>query len=79
MGAPADAKAENVGVVLEVDFTYNFATADEYIAAVAPLAEQWAAVPGLLWKTWTLNAETKRAGAVYLFESAEALSAGARD
>jgi hypothetical protein len=39
------------------------------------MAEQWAAVPGLVWKLWTLNPETKRAGAVYLFESAEARQA----
>ncbi len=75
LGAPANATAENAGVVLEVDFTYDFATADEYIAAVSPMAEQWTAVPGLLWKTWILNPETKRAGAVYLFESAEARQA----
>ncbi len=75
IGAPTDATDENAGVVLEVDFTYDFATADEYIAAVSPMAEQWTAVPGLLWKTWILNPETKRAGAVYLFESAEARQA----
>lgn len=74
-GASADAKVDKPGVVLEVAFTYSFATADEYITAVSPLAEQWAAVPGLIWKTWTLNPDTKRAGAVYLFESAEARQA----
>ncbi len=57
--------------VLDVTFTYDFDTADEYVAEVSPLAEQFAAVPGLVWKTWTLNPETKRAGAVYLFENAE--------
>lgn len=74
-GAPADAKVDKPGVVLEVAYTYDFANADEYVAAVSPLAEQWTAVPGLIWKTWTLNPETKRAGAVYLFESAEARQA----
>ena len=75
MGATADAPAENPGVILEVAFTYDFATAQEYTAAVSPLAAQWNAVPGLIWKTWTLNPETKRAGAVYHFESAEAAQA----
>ena len=75
MGAPADAKIENPGVVLEVTYTYDFASADEYTAAVSPLAEKWNAVPGLIWKTWKLNGDTKRAGAVYLFESAEARQA----
>lgn len=75
MGTADDAAVENPGVILEVAFTYDFATADEYIAAVSPLAEMWNAVPGLRWKTWTLNPETKRAGAVYHFESAEAAQA----
>jgi len=75
MGAPADAKVDKPGVVLEVAYTYDFANADVYVAAVSPLADKWTAVPGLIWKTWTLNPETKRAGAVYLFESAEARQA----
>lgn len=75
MGATDAAEAETPGAILEVAFTYDFATADEYITAVSPLAEQWNAVPGLRWKTWTLNPETKRAGAVYHFESAEAAQA----
>jgi len=62
----------DTSVILEIDFTYDFATGEEYIAEVAPLAEQFAAVEGLRWKAWTLNAEEKRAGAVYLYESAEA-------
>ncbi len=75
MGAAADATVDNPGVILEVAFTYDFATAEEYIAAVSPMAEQWNAVPGLIWKTWTLNPDIKRAGAVYHFESAEAAQA----
>ena len=75
MGAAADAPAENPGVIIEVAFTYDFATADDYITAVSPLAERWNAVPGLRWKTWTINPDTKRAGAVYHFESAEAAQA----
>lgn len=66
---------DDIGVVLEVDFTYDFETAEEYIAEVSPLAEAYAAVEGLRWKAWTLNAEEKRAGAVYLFESAAARTA----
>jgi hypothetical protein len=54
---------------------HKLATVDEYIAAVSPMAKQWDAVPGLIWKTWTLNADTERAGAVCLFESAEARQA----
>ncbi len=63
---------EATGAILEVDFTYDFETADDYIAEVSPMADVFAAVDGLVWKAWTVNAEEKRAGAVYLFESAEA-------
>ncbi len=63
------------GVILEVDFTYDFTTTEAYIAEVSPLADAYADVEGLVWKAWTLNAEEKRAGAVYLFESADARSA----
>ncbi|MCB0083964.1 MAG: YdhR family protein, partial [Caldilineaceae bacterium] len=66
---------ETTGVILEVDFTYDFDTAEEYIAAVSPMADAFAAVDGLAWKAWTLNVEEKRAGAVYLFESADARTA----
>lgn len=68
----ADASAES-GMILDVEFTYDFDTADEYIAEVSPLAEQFAAVPGLVWKVWTLNPEMKTAGAAYYFADADAL------
>lgn len=61
------------GMILDVEFTYDFDTADDYIAAVSPLAEQFAAVPGMVWKVWTLNPETKKAGAAYYFADAESL------
>ncbi|MEZ4866955.1 MAG: YdhR family protein [Caldilineaceae bacterium] len=67
--------AEEAGVILEVDFTYDFDTAEEYIAEVSPLAAAYAEVEGLVWKAWTLNADEKRAGAVYLFASADARTA----
>jgi len=69
------AGGEEAAVILEVDFTYDFESAEAYIAEVSPLADTYAEVEGLLWKAWTLNAEEKRAGAVYLYESAEARSA----
>jgi len=75
IGAPADATVENPDTILTVTFTYDFATADEFVAAVSPTTKMWNAVPGLVWKTWKLNAEPKRAGAVYNFESAKAAQA----
>lgn len=72
--AMADADGE-AGMILDVEFTYDFDTADEYIAEVSPLAEQFAAVPGMVWKVWTVNPETKKAGAAYYFADAESLQA----
>jgi uncharacterized OsmC-like protein len=56
----------DLGAILEIDFTYDL-TAEEYVAAVTPLAEQFAAVDGLAWKIWTQNTAQNRAGAVMLF------------
>ena len=42
---------DGIGAMLQVDFDYNVTT-DEYIAEVSPMAEQFAAVDGLRWKTW---------------------------
>ena len=67
-------KGDGIGAMLQVDFDYNVST-EEYIAAVSPMAEQFAAVEGLRWKTWILNEDERRAGAVYFFDSPEARAA----
>ena len=74
MEGMADESGE-AGMLLDVEFTYDFDTAEEYIAEVSPLAEQFAAIPGLVWKVWTLNPEEKTAGAVYYFADADSLEA----
>ena len=40
---------------------------------VAPLAEQYAAVPGLRWKIWIINEAEGEAGGIYLFDDEESL------
>ena len=60
--------------VLQTNFTFTV-SADEFQAAAEPLAEAFAAVPGLLWKVWLLNPQTREAGGVYLFENEDALAA----
>jgi hypothetical protein len=60
--------------VLQTNFTFTV-SADEFKAAAEPLAEAFASVPGLLWKVWLLNPQTREAGGAYLFDSEEALSA----
>ena len=39
----------------------------------ARIADPVAQVPGLIWKLWLENPETRTVGGVYLFESEEAL------
>jgi len=59
--------------VLQTNFTFTV-SADEFIAAAEPLADAFAAVPGLVWKVWLLNPQTREAGGVYLFEDEDALA-----
>jgi hypothetical protein len=63
---------QRAGVVLQVGFTYDL-DADAYVAEVAPLAEDFAAVEGLSWKIWIINEEEHRAGGIFLFEHGAAL------
>jgi hypothetical protein len=56
-------------VLLQVNFRFAM-TAEAYVAAVEPVAEAVAAVPGLRWKIWLLDEETREGGGVYLFEDA---------
>ena len=58
--------------VLQLNFKYDV-SAEDYIGAVTPLAEQFAAVPGLRWKVWIINRDETEAGAIYLFENRDAL------
>lgn len=58
--------------LLQLNFRFNVPAAD-CEAAVAPLADQYAAVPGLRWKIWILNEAESEAGGIYLFEDEESL------
>ena len=60
--------------LLQLNFSFDVAPA-EYEAAVTPLGEAFAAVAGLRWKIWIVNAETREAGGIYLFENQETLGA----
>ena len=42
------------GKILQINFKFHMAR-EQYEAAVAPLAEPIAAVPGLVWKVWLMN------------------------
>ncbi|HEV7268554.1 MAG TPA: monooxygenase [Falsiroseomonas sp.] len=60
--------------VLIFDFP-NTAFGPERTEALKPLAQDIAGQPGLLWKIWTEEPATGRAGGVYLFETRAAAEA----
>jgi putative redox protein len=62
------------GVLLEVNFTYNV-TPEEYAEAVAPLAEEFAAIEGLRWKIWANDEANSQFSGLLLFDDAEAAQA----
>ena len=53
--------------ILQLNFKFSV-TGDEYTQAVSPLAEKFAALPGLRWKIWMINEEESEAGGIYLFD-----------
>ena len=53
--------------IVQLNFKFSVAGA-EYQQAVAPLAEQFAALPGLRWKIWMINESQSEAGGIYLFQ-----------
>src|SRR5438105_6989032 len=60
--------------ILQINFQFNCSPA-EYKRAMESLAEAVAAVPGLCWKIWLLNAGQCEAGGVYLFADEPSLEA----
>jgi predicted metal-dependent hydrolase len=59
--------------VLQLNYRVKVSGKD-YQAAVSPLADAFAAVPGLRWKIWYQKNETSNeAGALYLFENQASL------
>lgn len=69
---PYQKETEMSETLMQLNFKYDV-SAEDYIDAVAPLAEQFAALPGLRWKIWMINPEESEAGGIYLFEDEGAL------
>jgi len=59
--------------LLQLNFKFSV-TGDEYTQAVSPLAEKYAAVPGLRWKVWIINEAEQVAGGIYLFDDETSLN-----
>lgn len=58
--------------ILQVNYRLD-GTLAEYKEENQPYAEPIAQTPGLRWKVWLVNEQTKEAGGIYLFESDVAL------
>jgi len=52
--------------ILQVNFKFNVPR-ELYESAVQPMAQDFANVPGCLWKIWLMNDKENEAGGIYLF------------
>ena len=55
------------GRIMQLNFKFSV-SGEEYKQAVAPLADEIAAVPGLRWKIWIFNEAESEAGGIHLFD-----------
>ncbi len=62
------------GRIMQLNFKFS-GSGNEYEQVVAPLADQFAALPGLRWKIWMLNEAEREAGGIYLFDDEAAVQA----
>ncbi len=62
------------GRILQINFKFNVSH-DQYEQAVATMADDFAALPGLQWKVWLINDTESEAGGIYLFDSDASLNA----
>jgi hypothetical protein len=60
--------------ILQINFRFNVKP-EEYTAAAAGMAEDFAGLNGLEWKVWIMNEERKEAGGIYLFKDQASLDA----
>jgi len=54
--------------LLQINFNFSVSS-DEYAQAANSLVNDFANLPGLIWKVWTLNEDQSEAGGIYMFES----------
>lgn len=59
--------------ILIINFNLHELAREQYEGVCDELAPTFAAVPGLISKTWLANEETNTYGGVYLWESREAM------
>jgi len=56
-----------MAVILQIDFAFQGPFGEDLAGAMRELAESISREPGFIWKIWTEDPETQRAGGVYLF------------
>lgn len=61
-------------MILQIDFVDQRPWQADRVEALSGLAYIIAETPGLVWKIWTENPDTKEAGGVYLFEDESSLN-----
>lgn len=59
--------------VLQINFKFGVPR-DAYEQTVAPMASDFAAVPGCRWKIWLMNEAANEAGGIYLFDDDASLN-----
>ena len=52
--------------ILQVNFKFNVPR-EQYENTVSPMAQEFAEVPGCVWKVWLINEKESEAGGIYLF------------
>lgn len=57
--------------LLQVDFDFSGPFGAEMAAAMSDLAHSINQEPGVIWKMWTEDKASQKAGGLYLFESEE--------
>ena len=57
-----------MATLVQFDFPFSGPFGEALTAAVTELAQSIRNEPGLVWKIWTENAQTKEAGGIYVFE-----------
>ena len=60
--------------LLQLNFKFSVSKS-EYEQAVSPLAKDFAALKGLVWKIWIINEAQSEAGGIYLFQDESSLKA----
>lgn len=60
--------------ILQINFKFSVPR-EAYEQTVAPMAGDFAAVPGCRWKIWLMNETESEAGGIYLFDGDASLNA----